>query len=46
MPLYRWRPALVVGILMMGSYMGVLGAMTLAPLAYVVAPEPSPSPDS
>jgi len=37
LPFDRWRPALVVGVLMMGAYMGVLGAMTLAPLAYVVA---------
>ena len=37
LPRGRWKAALVVGILMMGSYMGVLGAMTRAPLAYVVA---------
>lgn len=37
LPWARWKPALFVGILMMGSYLGVLGAMTYAPLAYVVA---------
>jgi drug/metabolite transporter (DMT)-like permease len=37
LPWTRWKPTLAVGILMMGSYMGVLGAMTRAPLAYVVA---------
>jgi len=33
----RWKPAVAVGVLMMGAYMGVLGAMARAPLAYVVA---------
>jgi len=37
LPRGGWTPALIVGVLMMGSYLGVLGAMTLAPLAYVVA---------
>ena len=37
LPRGRWRPTVIVGVLMMGSYLGVLGAMTLAPLAYVVA---------
>ena len=37
LPPGRWKPAVIVGILMMGSYLGVLGAMALAPLAYVVA---------
>ena len=37
LPARRWRAMLVVGVLMMGAYIGVLGAMTLAPLAYVVA---------
>ena len=37
MPRARWRPALVVGVLMMGAYLGVLGALARAPLAYVVA---------
>ena len=32
-----WKPALAIGVLMMGAYLGVLGAMALAPLAYVVA---------
>ena len=33
----RWKPAVTIGALMMGAYLGVLGAMALAPLAYVVA---------
>jgi drug/metabolite transporter (DMT)-like permease len=33
----RWRPSLAIGVLMMGAYLGVLGAMARAPLAYVVA---------
>jgi drug/metabolite transporter (DMT)-like permease len=33
----RWKPALAIGVLMMGAYLGVLGAMARAPLAYVVA---------
>ncbi len=33
----RWQPAVTIGVLMMGAYVGVLGAMALAPLAYVVA---------
>lgn len=33
----RWKPAVAIGVLMMGAYLGVLGAMALAPLAYVVA---------
>ena len=37
LPPGRWKPAVIVGILMMGSYLGVLGAMALAPLAYVIA---------
>jgi drug/metabolite transporter (DMT)-like permease len=37
LPAGRWKPAVMVGILMMGSYLGVLGAMALAPLAYVIA---------
>ena len=37
LPAGAWKPALVVGVLMMGSYLGVLAAMTRAPLAYVVA---------
>jgi drug/metabolite transporter (DMT)-like permease len=37
LPPGRWKPAVVVGVLMMGSYLGVLGAMALAPLAYVIA---------
>jgi drug/metabolite transporter (DMT)-like permease len=37
LPSGRWKPAVIVGVLMMGSYLGVLGAMALAPLAYVIA---------
>ena len=33
----RWAPGLAIGALMMGAYLGVLGAMAIAPLAYVVA---------
>ena len=33
----RWKPAVAIGVLMIGAYLGVLGAMALAPLAYVVA---------
>ena len=37
LPRGSWRPALTVGVLMLGAYLGVLGAMALAPLAYVVS---------
>jgi drug/metabolite transporter (DMT)-like permease len=37
LPPGRWRSAVIVGVLMMGAYLGVLGAMARAPLAYVVA---------
>ena len=37
LPRGRWRSAVIVGVLMMGAYLGVLGAMARAPLAYVVA---------
>ena len=33
----RWKPAFLIGALMIGAYAAVLTAMTLAPLAYVVA---------
>jgi len=33
----RWKPATAIGVLMMGAYLGVLGAMAVAPLAYVIA---------
>jgi drug/metabolite transporter (DMT)-like permease len=33
----RWKPAFVIGALMIGAYAAVLSAMTQAPLAYVVA---------
>jgi drug/metabolite transporter (DMT)-like permease len=33
----RWKAAVAIGVLMMGAYLGVLGAMARAPLAYVVA---------
>ncbi len=33
----RWKPAFVIGALMIGAYAAVLAAMTQAPLAYVVA---------
>lgn len=33
----RWTAPVTIGVLMTGAYLGVLGAMTLAPLAYVVA---------
>ena len=33
----RWRPAFLIGALMIGAYAAVLAAMTQAPLAYVVA---------
>jgi drug/metabolite transporter (DMT)-like permease len=37
LPRSALKPAVIVGVLMMGSYLGVLAAMTRAPLAYVVA---------
>ena len=37
LPAGAWKPALGIGVLMMGAYLGVLSAMTRAPLAYVVA---------
>lgn len=37
LPAGRWKPAVGIGVLMMVAYLGVLGAMARAPLAYVVA---------
>jgi len=37
LPRARWGPTIAVALLMLGAYLGVLGAMARAPLAYVVA---------
>ena len=37
LPAGAWKPAVGVGVLMMTAYLGILAAMTRAPLAYVVA---------